>query len=398
MALVLASGCSEDEAKTIQKIPKKTYDYITYLPVEESPIDIFVDDLNRDGRKDVAVTLHALNASQIFLQEAIGQYRAGQHLQEFGFHPGDWLRWPIGDDQPTYIGAAEGINALINFQVDDQGEVNIVSKLAAARPRNVAAFTWPGWGWSLVTSPFDAGSLEFFKGYDPGKGSYAQRLGVSLDVKSNQESIRRAERVTLADIDNDGIDEILFASHTTGEVFNVSHPKKGKDVRPRVGKLFDLGNGAPKQVLAKDLNGDKAVDLLVPDQTTPYQIHILLNNAKGGFRETKTPLSFAVNNGIRYADLQDDRDGMRYMAVLGYGAIALYQLPIKWDGLQSVPMRWVKIAERGMSSDVVLNDMNNDGWLDVVLGYVSAEHCVAIIHGPLWQHMEELSKNAFMFN
>jgi hypothetical protein len=151
-------------------------------------------------------------------------------------------------------------------------------------------------------------------------------------------------------------------------------------------------------VLASDLNGDKAMDLLIPDQTKPYQIHILLNKGKGDFQETKSPLPFAVNNGIRYADLRDDRDGKRYLTVIGFGALALYQLPLEWDGLQAVPMRWVRISERGMSSDVVLEDMNGDGWLDVVLGYVSPDHCTAIIHGPLWPHMEELSKNAFMFD
>lgn len=352
-------------------------------------MDILADDLDGDGRPDLAATLHAANLSQIFWQTASRVYRPGSRLDAVGFHPGDWLRWP--GDEALYVAAAEGSGKLLNFRVNADGGMAIVSQMSARMPRHLAHFNWPGWGDSLAVTPFEMGMLDLFKGYDPRLGNVTERVPIGLG--EDPVTIRRVERVSVADIDGDGVDEILFASRSTGEVFKVSRPLDGE--KPKAERVFELGEGAPHQVLAFDVDGDGMKDMIVPNQIQPYQINVLINQGQGSFRIAQTPWLFPVQQGLRYADIGTDRDGHAYLAVVGYGALALYQVPKPWSESEAAPVKFIKIKTRGMSSDIILTDMDGDQWLDVVVGYASAEHGIAIIHGPLWQHMDELAAQDF---
>lgn len=386
------SGCDKatqaPAAKSVQPARLVPH-FVTQVPCPGSPMDLLADDLNGDGRPDLAATLHAGNFSLIFLQTEPRLYSPGPRLNEVGFHPGDWLRWPGAE--PLYIAAAEGSGKLLNFRVTGAGGLDIISQVSSQMPRNLEYFNWPGWGDSLVITPFELGMLELFKGYDPVRGAAAQRLAVGLS--EGAVSIRRADRVTVADIDGDKVDELLFASRTTGELFKLSHPPEGVKPKPEI--IHELGEGSPHQILAFDINDDGANDLIVPNQTEPFQIRILLNQGNGDFRVAQTAWPFPVQQGLRYADIKLDRDGRAYLAVVGYGALALYQMPKPWSEAETAPVKFIKIKARGMSSDIILRDMDGDQALDLVVGYGSGEHGVVVIHGPLWQHMDELAAQGF---
>ncbi|MFM2005932.1 MAG: hypothetical protein RLZZ09_1587 [Pseudomonadota bacterium] len=395
VALVLGTlGCDRpgDKGKPAPVAAESpAYDFLTTLPFSGSPMDILTDDMDGDGRQDVAATSHVLNYSQIFYQKTPRRYQPGEKLDAVGFHAGDWLRWPVGADR-VYLAAAEGLRQLLGFKLTQAGQMDIVAKVPALAPRNLEYFNWPGWGDSLVTTPFEAGALEFFGGFDPVQGTSARRVRITIGETSN--SIRKVERVTLGDVDGDGVDEILFASRTTGEIFKVAQPRGKND--PKAEVIFELGESAPHQVIAVDLNGDGAKDLIVPDQVEPFQVNLLLNDGKGRFRRSASTLPFPEQQGIRYADFGRDKDDRGYLAVVGYGAIAVYQIVLPWGEGHPVPVRSIKIGSRGMSSDIVLRDLDADGWLDLAVGYGSSEHGVAVVHGPLWEHMETLASDNFV--
>ena len=390
---VAIQGCDSpgDKSKPAPVVAEPHYVFLTTLPFPGSPMDILVDDMDGDGRQDVAATSHVLNYSQIFYQKTPRHYQRGDMLEAVGFHPGDWLRWPVGADR-VYLTAAEGLRQLLGFRLTQSGQMDIISKVSAMAPRHLDYFKWPTWGDSLVVTPFEAGALEFYGGFDPLQGTTTRRVRVNIGESAN--SIRKVERVTLADIDGDKVDEILFASRTTGEIFKVAQPGGKANPKPEV--IFELGDSAPHQVIAADLNGDGANDLIVPDQVEPFQVNLLLNEGHGRFKRSAASLPFPAQNGIRYADFGRDKDDKGYLAVVGYGAIAIYQFTLPWGEDHPVPVRSIKIGNRGMSSDIVLRDLDADGWLDLVVGYGSPEHGVAVVHGPLWEHMETLVNANFV--
>lgn len=367
------------------------YEFLTTLPFPGSPMDILVDDIDGDGRQDVTVTSHVLNYSQVFFQKTLRHYQPGEKLDVVGFHPGDWLRWPVGSDH-VYLTAAEGLRQLLVFKLTQSGQMDIVAKISALAPRHLEYVKWPAWGDSLVVTPFEAGALEFFAGFDPVQGTSTRRVRVNIGETAN--SIRKVERVTLADIDGDGVDEILFASRTTGEIFKVNQPRGKANPKPEV--IFELGDSAPHQVIAVDLNEDGAKDLIVPDQVEPFRVNLLLNDGHGRFKRSAASLPFPAQQGIRYADYGRDKDDKSYLAVVGFGAIAVYQITLPLGEDHPVPVRSIKIGNRGMSSDIVVRDLDADGWLDLVVGYGSPEHGVAVVHGPLWEHMDTLVNENFV--
>ena len=56
---------------------------------------LLVDDFDRDGRFDLALTSHGANVSRLFLQRDGRQWQAGPLITAVGFHPGELIRVPV---------------------------------------------------------------------------------------------------------------------------------------------------------------------------------------------------------------------------------------------------------------------------------------------------------------
>ncbi|MGH6819410.1 MAG: FG-GAP repeat domain-containing protein, partial [Methylocella sp.] len=260
-------------------------------------------------------------------------------------------------------------------------------------PRHIATFRWPRWGNSLAVTPFQDDRLVLLRGTDPCQGRVAARVPVPLS--SHPRSLRHAERVTPADLDGDGVDELLFASSITNELFMLRHPGGEGPLRPELIRKFPAG--APNQVAVTDLDGNGAPDLIVPYQTKPFQIHILMNNGRASFVDA-SPLSFPTTMGIRRVAAGEDRDGANYVLAVGYGAIALYRFPAHWDASAAVPMRSVPMARSEGCQILLLQDIDGDGWLDGILGRGVGDRGAWIVYGPLWDHFDELATKRFILD
>ena len=98
LLMLSATGCEKSTDAPLQgqapeQKAEERYAFQMTLPFKDSPLDLLVEDMDADGRLDVAAISHGNNYGQIFFQMAPRQYRSGPRLDSVGFHPGDWLRW-----------------------------------------------------------------------------------------------------------------------------------------------------------------------------------------------------------------------------------------------------------------------------------------------------------------
>jgi len=359
------------------------------LPFQDPPFDILADDVDGNGFPDLALISHGGNYAQVFFQKEHRAFVPGPRVSNVGFHPGDIIRWP--SEQPRYLLAAEGVNQVLVLEPGPEGGLREVSRLAAQVPRHIASFRWPDWGTSLAITPFLNNRLVLLRDVDPQSGRAAARIPVPLSP--HPRSLRKAERVVPVDLDGDGVDELLFASSVMQELWMLRYPGAEESITPVLIRKFPAG--APNQVAAADLNGDGAQDLIVPNQSAPFQINLLINDGSGSF-EDAAPLSFPTTMGLRRVAVAKDRDGANYLLAVGYGALALYRFPAQWDGAAPVPMRSVPMARNEGSQALLLQDIDGDGWLDGVLGRGRGKNGAWIVYGPLWDHFDELAAKQFV--
>jgi hypothetical protein len=373
-----------------------------WVPWAGQPFDIMVEDVNGDHKADLTVIDHGGNHAQIFYQTQLRQFGHGPVFAGVGFHPGNVFRWP--GDPARFILSAEGDNALKVLTTDAVAGFKIESHLDAVKPRYGYRFRWPGWGESVVLSPFDTDSLYLLKNYDPASGNAADHLHVPLSEQPP--SVLWPGPITVTDIDGDGSDDLLYATRVTQQVFVVQAPtptpevtsKKKKKQKPPVIKPRLLASnpqwGMPSQVIDGDLNGDGAVDLLVPDETVPGRINVLINEGKGRFKPAP-PIAVANDRGVTAMRSAIDKDGLHYILAAGHGVLSLYQVPLNWVPEQALTPLSVHWHSDNTATALAFRDIDGDGWLDLVLGRPQGEHSLWIQYGPLWDSFKVMSDQGF---
>ena len=366
----------------------------TRLAWEGQVFDLSLEDLDADGRKDLISVDHGGNQARLITQSAAQQWGGQREYKGVGFHPGNILNWP--GTTKTLILGAEGDNA-IRALLPDAGEgLKVVSNLKEVAPRYIERFRWPGWGESLVVSPYANGYVVLLKNYDPLKGQAEERVVVPLSGKAH--SIRAAERVTVADVDGDGIDELLLVISVTNELLQIKFPGPKSKAPPQPTRIHqDEHWGAANEAHAIDLDRDGDQDLLIPDEIGPAPkgvIHVLLNQGKGKFREGAS-IPFPKPDGVQELSVGRDQDGLDYIFAVGFGGLALYQVPEGWKDGTAIPVRGLDWAADDYSRSIKFVDVDGDGWLDALVGRVYSDKPVWIAYGPLWQRFADLAAAGF---
>jgi len=393
----LWAGCQPTEAPPLKPRVGQA------LPWSGQAFDIMAEDLNGDRRADLTVVDHGGNHAQIFYQPAPRQFSQGPRFEGVGFHPGNLFRWP--GEPARYLLSAEGDNAVRVLAADSATGFRVESQLEAVKPRYGSLFRWPGWGDSVVLSPFDMDSLFLLKQFDPATGK--PEASVHVPLSEQPPSVLWPGPITVTDIDADGSDDLLYATPVTRQVFVVQAPKntasktkkkaKGKPqpnpIRPRL-LAEDPKWGGPTQVLTADLDRDGAVDLLVPDETRPGKINVLLNDRRGVFKPV-APFESPNDRGITKLKTAVDKDGLRYILAAGFGSLTLHQMPDAWTPGQPLASRSIGWKSGGHASALALQDLDGDGWLDLVLGRVTGKDSLWVHYGPLWESFKTLSDQAY---
>jgi hypothetical protein len=207
-----------------------------------------------------------------------------------------------------------------------------------------------------------------------------------------------ADRIAVADMDGDKIDELLFASKVEEEVLQLKYSKANPQDLPEITTLFrDPNWGMPNEVHPVDLDGDGDNDLLVPDETPPGNINVLLNNGQGNFQPGKS-LGFVHDQGVVEMAIGRDKDGSNVILAVGYGAVALYRIPPGWRDGEAMPRLSINMSRNENNLDLVLKDIDGDGWLDGVIGRNSGENNVWIVYGPLWDNFNDMMNRKFILD
>ena len=350
---------------------------------------LLADDLDRDGRKDLLAIDHAGGVLQAFLQTSVNRFQEGTRFEGVGFHPGSLLRWP--GETLRYVLGAEGAGAVRGLDYTAKSEFAVLSNLPEKAPRYVRHFRWPGWGESVAVSPYANGYIVLLRDYHPETGLATERVVVPL--AENKLTLRGAEKVTVADLDGDGIDELLLGINTTNELMVIRYPgKSGK--KPRAEVLLENNQwGTPNEAHVMDLDADGDNDLLLPDEAPPGKVRIFLNQGRGKFKPG-ADIDFPLDGGVTELRVKRDRDGHLIMLAAGYGAIALYRFPKDWqDGM---PLERAHIGwDSEIAFDLLLEDLDGDGWVDGALGRYGGKARIWVVYGPLFERFQQLSQHHF---
>lgn len=362
--------------------------------------DVLVDDFDSDGRPDLAFTSHAENYTQVFYQRAPRRFAPGPRVEAVGFHPGDLLRLPV-KNRSLYLMSAEGSARLLVMEPTPDGGLTVVTSRPFSQPLSAAAFHWPEWGLGLAVAPKSISTVVLLKGFDPLTAK--DEKAMELPLPHNYIKIGR---IAVSDLDGDGIDELVFATSLTSDVWVIRYPKKSGE-SPRVERLWhDPHRGMARHVLPADINGDGYADLLVPDETEQTGtgvavINVLLNDQHGQF-QLASDIPFPSSRpseggmpGIRGLDFGRDKDGARYLFAAGYESLALYRFPADWAGGKP-EVRTLNLQQKEGMNKVLLRDLDGDGWLDAVVTRSKEQDSGLILYGSLWDNFAKLAEKGVL--
>ena len=348
-------------------------DVRSLLPTAEA-IHVLVDDITGDGRLDLLFTSHSNNEIQIYQQTAPRHFEAREPQTVTGFHPNDTIVLP--GTPKRYLINAEGENQLRVVKVQPDAHLEIVSERKQSAPRASTSFSWPGWDLSLAVVPFSGNTLTLLRDFKPETGEV--KAAYSLTTGKEPKHVR------LADLNGDGIDELVLASRLSNDIWVIDYPGPDKEPVPR--RLWSFERGWPRHVLPFDIDRNGTIDLLVP-MAVQQEIKVLLNDGKANFTEGK-PIPYPGKTGIHILATGQDQDGTRYLLAGGMYALVLYQESKDaagvFENIQLPLAKWPNWVE--------LKDIDGDGWLDAVTANQGTEP-PSIIYGPLWKSFTTLAAN-----
>lgn len=394
--LLLLGGCDSGDVSRDNpsgQDSKAADTSIQLLPFAGEAFDVLVDDVDDDGRLDVILTSHTKSFTQVFRQSAPRSFSPGPRVVDVGYHPGRLIRLP-GDGPPRYLMHAEGKNRIEVMVPTEDGGLAVQAGMNVASPRSGIAYFWPGWGLTLAASPFQRPSIFLVRGFDPDTGGASAGVEVAL-----ANTYVDAEGLVAADIDGDGVEEVLFATSMTNDIWTIRHPDEAS-AEAQIERLWHWDEGGrPRLVLPVDIDADGDIDLFVPDSTTPLKqgdpvVHLLLNQGGGQFEAIELPIAKTAPEPMTWPGATAlgygvEATGERLLLAPGYHAYTLF----RWGSdaaPESPEVLHLPLARAEASSSAHLRDLDGDGYLDAVIGRGTQSDSVLILYGPLREVFESI--------
>jgi hypothetical protein len=189
-----------------------------------------------------------------------------------------------------------------------------------------------------------------------------------------------------ADVNEDGLEDVFVGGNMYQPGVLYLQTKAGKFVKapsqPWAKDAFAKDEG----VLFFDANGDKHPDLFIvrggagfPPYDEAYQAVLYLNDGKGNFTLAKNALPKLTGNGSCIAAADYDKDGDMDLFIGGYNIPGSYPETsysyllrndtkngvVKFNYASDQPEKTLRMP--GLVKTAVWADINNDGWLDLIV-------------------------------
>ena len=362
---IVLSGWPSFAADAVTIVPQP-------LPIEGGIFAVVADDVDHDGRVDLITTNRGRETVQILYQKAPRQFEAGPAAKVLGFHADEFTRLP--GPEPRYVLSAEGQNALKILLPDGKDSLQEGASYPLDSPYAVTPFSWPDWGISLAVAPYQGETLTVLRNFQPDTAKAEAEYNLAVP-KHSVPGV-----VTAADVDGDGIAELLYTTRRSRTLWRVNYPKDGKPPEPT--PVWTAPVGAPRHLAVADLNGDGAVDILLPLESE-RRIATLLNDGKGHFipgPELAVPSS---SWGPARLAIAEDRDGSLLLVADTERSLVFYRIakgnPFRYDT--------VEVPVDASLNQLMLRDMDGDGELDVVMVLADIKDSLRVLYGPLWKNL-----------
>ncbi len=341
------------------------------LPFTGGAFAVVVDDVDEDGRSDLIVTDRGAETAQVLYQKAPRQFEAGPAAKVLGFHANELTRLP--GNAHRYLLNAEGEEQLKVLAPDgERGLREIANRPQGDGSFTTTAFSWPNWGTALAVMPYQGPAWMLLRNFqaDSAQVDAEYTLGVP------QHSVPGA--VTAADIDGDGIVELLYTTRRSRTLWRVDYPKDGQPPEPVA--IWTAPVGAPRHVVVADLNGDGALDILLPLESE-RRIAVLLNDGKGHFTPGPELLVPGQAWGPALLAIAKIKDGSWLLATDTEQSLVLFRIET------GNPYRYetVEIPLGSSVNQLMLQDVDGDGESDLIVVLNKTEDSLRILYGPLWQ-------------
>ena len=342
------------------------------LPVEGGIFAVVADDVDRDGRIDLIATNRSRETAQILYQKTPRQFETGPAAKVLGFHADEFTRLPGAE--PRYVLSAEGQGALKVLLPDGKGSLQEGAVYPLDQPYAATAFSWPDWGISLAVAPYQGETLTVLRNFQPDTG----QVEAAYELAVPKHSVPGV--VTVADVDGDGVAELLYTTRRSRTLWQVNYPKDGKPPDPT--PVWTAPVGAPRHLAVADLNGDGAVDILLPLEPE-RRIATLLNDGKGHFTPGPELTVPSSSWGPARLAIAGDRDGSLLLVADTEQSLMFYRIakgnPFRYDT--------VEVPIDASLNQLMLQDVDGDGELDVVMALADIKDSLRILYGPLWKSL-----------
>lgn len=182
----------------------------------------------------------------------------------------------------------------------------------------------------------------------------------------------------VGDIDSDGDKDIVLCSYNDENIFAYINDGSFNFLRTNV----DSSIPNPKEVEIVDLNGDTHIDIVAITEDIDNSILIYLSNGNGGYSK-ETVYSGKIPSDIEVGDWNGDDNLdilVSFFTSVKFPNSPIDVLLLSNDGEANFsPLELISFSEK--SQGISLNDMDNDGDLDIVMAYdlVSANDDISLI-------------------
>lgn len=339
------------------------------LPVAGQAFSVVVDDVDEDGRKDLVVTNRGMGTVQVLYQKARRRFEAGPVAEVLGFHANELTG--LAHDH-RYVLSAEGEEQLRVLAPDGKGSLREIANRPQEAPFTTTAFSWPNWGLSLAVAPYQGSWWTLLRNFqaDTAKAEQEYRLG------AEGHSIPGA--VTAADIDGDGVVELLYTTRRSRTLWQVRYPKDDQVPQPEA--IWTAPVGAPRHLVVADLNGDGALDILLPLESE-RRIAVILNDGKGHFAPGPEMAVPGRAWGPSRLTIAQAGDGTWLLVADTEQSLVLYRIE------RGNPYHYetIELPLDGSVSQLLLTDVDGDGEADLIVGLNKVQDSLRILYGPLWR-------------